>query len=203
MPASTNFSPDATPVPLKVLIGGGFGVGKTTFVGSVSEIPVLTTEEVLTNAGVGVDSLDGLEAKSTTTVALDFGRISFVSAGVIMYLFGTPGQDRFWFMWEELSYNALGAVVLVDTRKVADSWPAIEFFESRGIAYVVAVNDFDGAPVYQDHDIRDALRITDEIPLVRCDARIRKSAAGTLIELIDYLMSILGSGSTTTLATTI
>jgi signal recognition particle receptor subunit beta len=106
-------------------------------------------------------------------------------------------------MWDELSYNALGAVVLVDTRRLADSWPAIEFFEIRGIAYVVAVNDFDGAQVYQDRDIRDALRITDEIPLVRCDARVRKSAAGTLIKLIDYLMSILGSGSTTTLATTI
>jgi len=179
----------SAPLALKLLVAGGFGVGKTTLVGAVSEIPPLRTEELLTAAGVGTDSLDGIENKTTTTVALDFGRITFPEAGLITYLFGTPGQERFWFMWNDLCIGALGAIVLVDTRRLRDSFGAIDFFEHRGIPYVVAVNLFDSAPVYPLPAVRTALSVADEIPLIQCDARSRTSARDVLITLVEYLLA--------------
>jgi hypothetical protein len=142
--AYNDVSDQPLPTTVKLLVGGGFGVGKTTFIGSVSEIEPLTTEELITEASVGIDDLDGLPLKTTTTVAFDFGRIS-LSPGLILYLFGTPGQDRFWFMWDELSAGALGAVVLADTRRLEACFSAVDFFESRGIKFIVAVNEFEGA----------------------------------------------------------
>lgn len=174
--------------PVKILIAGGFGVGKTTMVGSVSEIPPLSTEEMLTAASIGTDSLVGVEDKTTTTVALDFGRISFPESHLIIYLFGTPGQERFWFMWNDLCVGALGAVVLVDTRRLDDSFSAIDFFEDRGIPYVVAVNLFDRAPCYPLDRVRAALNIGRDIPVVQCDVRTPASARDVLIALIEHLI---------------
>src|SRR5271155_5663808 len=142
--------------PFKILIAGGFGVGKTTMVGAISEIRPLRTEESLTQVSVGVDDLTGVAGKTTTTVAMDFGRIS-MGTRLVLYLFGTPGQDRFWFMWDDLSYGALGAVVLADTRRLSDCFPAVDYFERRGLPFVVAVNVFDGSPYYDPEDVRIAL----------------------------------------------
>jgi uncharacterized protein len=172
----------------KVVIAGGFGAGKTTLVGSVSEVPPLTTEVVMTEASVGVDDLAGLEAKTRTTVALDFGRIT-ITADVILYLFGTPGQDRFWFMWDELAQGALGAVVLVDTRRLPASFASVDYFERRGIPFVVAVNTFFGECAYTDEEIRSALQLGPEVPLTRCDARRRDSAVGVLIGLLRHVLA--------------
>ncbi|RDI25503.1 GTP-binding protein [Lentzea flaviverrucosa] len=180
------------PTAVKIVIAGGFGTGKTTMVASVSEIPPLRTEELLTEAGVHVDDLAGIEGKDTTTVALDFGRIT-INTKVVLYLFGTPGQNRFWFMWDELATGAIGAVVLVDTRRLDSSFPSIDFFEHRAIPFIVAVNCFDGSQLYTVDEVRHALDLDEAIPVVLCDARNRESSKTVLVELIQHSMNRLAA----------
>ncbi|MFU8875582.1 GTP-binding protein [Micromonospora sp. SL4-19] len=181
----------AAPLPtaIKILIAGGFGVGKTTMVGAVSETRPLRTEEVLTESGVGIDDLSGVEEKRTTTVAMDFGRIT-ISDDLVLYLFGTPGQDRFWFVWDELALGALGAVVLADTRRLADCFPSIDYFEERGTPFVVAVNCFEGAKKYRLDEVQAALNLDPGVPVVLCDARQRASAKEVLITLLEHALKL-------------
>ncbi|MFD4878662.1 ATP/GTP-binding protein [Streptomyces sp. NPDC058420] len=180
--------PPVEPVTLKILVAGGFGVGKTTLVGAVSEIRPLRTEELLTEAGRPVDDTSGVEGKHTTTVAMDFGRIT-LREDLVLYLFGTPGQERFWFMWDELSEGSLGAVVLADTRRLEDCFAALDYFERRSIPFVVGVNCFEGADRYPVDAVRQALDLDEDVPLMLCDARDRASVKDVLIEVVQHAMA--------------
>ncbi|MGW6376187.1 GTP-binding protein [Rhodococcus sp. NPDC055112] len=173
---------------VKILVAGGFGVGKTTMVASVSEITPLRTEETITELSTGIDDLSGVEGKTTTTVALDFGRIT-LDESLVLYLFGTPGQDRFWFLWDELVRGALGAVVLADTRRLENSFAAIDFFERRGVAFTVAVNCFESSQAYTTDEVREALDLDTNTPVVLCDARDRESCKSVLITLVEHLIT--------------
>ncbi|MEU0565454.1 ATP/GTP-binding protein [Nonomuraea sp. NPDC005983] len=180
--------PSSATTGLKIVIVGGFGVGKTTMVKSVSEIRPLSTEETMTRAGVGIDDARGVEAKSTTTVAFDFGRIS-LNEELVLYLFGAPGQERFWFLWDRLFTGTLGAVVLVDTRRLADSWYAIDRLEHHGMPFIVAHNQF-GESTHSLDQIRDALDLAHDVPLIACDARQRESSKAVLITLVNHLYAL-------------
>ncbi|NUT36359.1 MAG: ATP-binding protein [Hamadaea sp.] len=185
----------AVPQALKILIAGGFGVGKTTLVSSVSEISPLRTEEVLTSAGAETDDLGGVETKRTTTVAMDFGRIT-IAPHLVLYLFGTPGQDRFMFVWDELASGSLGAVVMADTRRLADSFNVIDYFERRGTPFMVAVNCFDGVRTHTSAQVRTALDLEQHVPVVLCDARERESVKEVLITLLEYILRTGGAAAT-------
>ncbi|MHB9755071.1 GTP-binding protein [Streptomyces sp. BYX5S] len=173
------------PMTLKILVAGGFGVGKTTLVGAVSEIRPLRTEEVLTEAGRPVDDLQGVERKSTTTVAMDFGRIT-LRDDLVLYLFGTPGQNRFWFLWDELATGALGAVVLADTRRLEDCFAAVDYFERRSIPFIVGVNCFDGAARHPVDAVRQALDLDPDVPVILCDARDKESVKDVLVGVVEH-----------------
>ncbi|MGY0487857.1 GTP-binding protein [Streptomyces sp. WG-D5] len=173
------------PMTLKILVAGGFGVGKTTLVGAVSEIRPLRTEEVLTEAGRPVDDLQGVERKSTTTVAMDFGRIT-LRDDLVLYLFGTPGQNRFWFLWDELATGALGAVVLADTRRLEDCFAAVDYFERRSIPFIVGVNCFDGAARHPVDAVRQALDLDPDVPVTLCDARDKESVKDVLVGVVEH-----------------
>jgi signal recognition particle receptor subunit beta len=178
---------DALPVALKILIAGGFGVGKTTLVGAVSEIQPLLTEEYLTDESIGIDDTSGVESKSTTTVAMDFGRIT-LNHDLVLYLFGTPGQDRFLFVWDELSLGAIGAIVLADTRRLADCFPSVDYFERRNLPFIVAVNCFEGTRTFEPAEVQLALNLDAGVPVIMCDARRRESARDALIALVEHAM---------------
>lgn len=191
MVSSSSDAPAAAvkvPVPVKIVVAGGFGVGKTTFVGSISEIDPLRTEAAMTSESVGVDDVNERTDKTATTVAMDFGRITLGNDDLILYLFGTPGQARFHFMWDDLSRGAIGAVVLVDTERLADSFTAVDYFEASGIPFVVGVNCFGGVVTHRVEDIRDALALDPSVPLMHLDARSRLSTRDTLLELVRHAL---------------
>ncbi|MFC7481515.1 ATP/GTP-binding protein [Luedemannella flava] len=181
---------------MKIIVSGGFGVGKTTFVGAISDIEPLATEAELTEVSVGIDDTSAVAAKSTTTVALDFGRIR-LDDSLVLYLFGTPGQDRFAFLWDDLVVGALGAVVMVDTRRVMDSFAALDYLEDHGIPFLLAINRFDGAARFDTEEIREALRIGVQVPILEFDARVRDSVKHILLTLIEQVLIFRLAGTRT------